>query len=311
MSSPRDRIPLIYILSNGRSGTTLLDLLLGAHPKMWTTGEVQNLPWEIVNPRAPCGCGNPVHESPFWKPLLTDLPTAPEGYHIGYFHNKKQVGRILRWDLLPDLLQNRVRPGWQDAVDAYGENNEAVFRTVRAAAEHWQDKPVEWLVDASKDVYRLFWLAQSNRFDLRVIHVIKDPRALVYSMAKPWLPYGANRVMRYTARWIVENSLMAHLCHSAFPAEHVYRLRYEDLAGQPESTMVEIGNWLGLDYPPALTEQFKQYENFAISGNMMRWRDSNDSIRLDERWKTEFPVGYRQIVYALTAPFRSYVGYDN
>jgi hypothetical protein len=73
--------------------------------------------------------------------------------------------------------------------------------------------------------------------------------------------------------------------------------------------MMDIGDWLGLDYPPELTEQFKQYENFAISGNMMRWRDSNDSIRLDEKWKTELPAGYRHIVYTLTAPFRSYIGY--
>jgi hypothetical protein len=68
------RLPLVYILSNGRSGTTLLDLLLGAHPRVWTVGEVQNLPWEMRYPRAPCGCGNPVQESPFWAPILHDIP---------------------------------------------------------------------------------------------------------------------------------------------------------------------------------------------------------------------------------------------
>jgi hypothetical protein len=304
-----DRIPLVYILSNGRSGTTLLDLLLGAHENVWTTGEVQNLPWELVNPRAPCGCGNPVEESPFWKPLLPDIPTEPAGYHVGYFHNIQQVGRVLRWDLLPDVVSSRVSAQWKDAVEEYGANNETLLRTVHEAAEQRTGSDIHWIVDASKDVYRLFWLHQSDRFDLRVIHVMKDPRALVYSMARPWLPTGIHRVIRYTGRWIVENALMAHLCRTAFTDKHVRRVTYQQLAGSPEATMQSLGDWLGLDYPAELVHTFNQYENFAISGNMMRWRESDDDIRLDERWKTEFPAPYRSLVRALTAPFHTLCGY--
>jgi hypothetical protein len=304
-----DRIPLVYILSNGRSGTTLLDLLLGAHDHVWTTGEAQNLPWELVNPRAPCGCGNPVHESPFWKPILPDIPTDTDGYHVGCFHNSEQVGKVLRWNLLPDLIRGRARPRWRDAVEEYGRKNETLFRVVREAAEERSGNEIQWLVDASKNVYRLFWLQQSGRFDLRVIHVMKDPRALVYSMARPWLPSGIHRVLRYTGRWIVENALMAHLCRVNFDPEHVRRLSYETLAGAPEETMEAIGEWLGVDYPPELVHNFKDYENFAISGNMMRWRESDDDIRLDERWKSRLPVAYQHLVHMLTVPFRRFCGY--
>jgi hypothetical protein len=304
-----DSIPLVYILSNGRSGTTLLDLLLGAHKNIWTTGEAQNLPWELVHPRAPCGCGNPVQESAFWKEILDDIPTKIEGYHVGHFHNEQQVGKVLRWNLLPDLIRGASREKWIEAVDEYGRKNEQLFRVVRDAAKNRTGHDIQWLVDASKDVYRLFWLQQSGRFDLRVIHVMKDPRALVYSMARPWLPAGIHRVLRYTARWVLENALMAHLCRSLFSNDHVRRLSYQQLAGSPRETMVSIGAWLELDYRPELIHEFKQYENFAISGNMMRWRESDDEIRLDERWKTEFPAVYRAIVEALAGPFRSLVGY--
>ena len=34
--SSQGPMDVIYILSNGRSGSTLLDLLLGAHPRLWT-----------------------------------------------------------------------------------------------------------------------------------------------------------------------------------------------------------------------------------------------------------------------------------
>jgi hypothetical protein len=306
-----DPIPLIYILSNGRSGTTLLDLLLGAHEHLWTTGEAQNLPWELVNPRAPCGCGNLVQESAFWKEILDDIPTETAGYHVGYFHNAQQVGKVLRWDLLPDVLQGSIRERWSDAVSEYGEKNEKLFRVVREAAERRAGRDIHWLVDASKDVYRLFWLQQSGQFDIRVIHVMKDPRSLVYSMARPWLPAGIQRVVRYTGRWIIENALMAHLCRSNFAPAHVYRLSYEQLARSPEQTMTAIGDWLGITYPPDLVHHFRSYDNFAISGNMMRWRESERTIRLDERWKRDFPKPYQLLVELLAGPFRSVVGYPD
>ena len=304
-----DKIPLIYILSNGRSGTTLLDLLLGAHPCIWTLGEAQILPWELRNPRVPCGCGNPIPESEFWSELLDDIPTSTTGYHIGYFRNEQQVGKVLRWELLPDIARGRVSSRWVDAVDEYGAKNAAYFRVVHEAAEARRGDKVQWLVDASKDPYRLFWLQQSGRFDIRVIHLIKDPRALVYSMARDWLPYGANKVIRFTLRWIIENALMARLTRTSFVPSHVRRLKYEKLASRPEEALADLGEWIGVDYPSKLVHDFREYENFAISGNMMRWRETDDEIRLDERWKSDFPLPYVEFVNIVTRPFRAYCGY--
>ncbi len=56
----KDKFKLIYIASNGRSGSTLLDLLLGTHSNIWILGEFQNLPWELIEPRQTCGCGTAV-----------------------------------------------------------------------------------------------------------------------------------------------------------------------------------------------------------------------------------------------------------
>jgi hypothetical protein len=74
--------------------------------------------------------------------------------------------------------------------------------------------------------------------------------------------------------------------------------------------MQSIGEWLDLDYPPSLVHNFRNYENFAISGNMMRWRESEDEIRLDERWKEEFPAPYRALVGMLARPFHELCGYS-
>jgi peptidoglycan/xylan/chitin deacetylase (PgdA/CDA1 family) len=305
-----EQIPVVYILSNGHSGTTLLDLLLGAHPHVWTLGEAQLLPWELRNPRAPCGSGEPIQESVFWRDLLDDIPTEPTGYHVGYFRDENQSGRVLRWNLLPDVLRGRVSELWEGAVEEYGRNNARYFQVARRAAERRSDREIRWLIDASMDPYRLFWLRQSDRFDIRVIHAIKDPRSFVYSMTKHELPWKANRVIRFTGRWIIENALMAHVCHTQFSGTEVRRQRYETLATDPKETMVSIGDWLGLDYAPELVDTFREYENFAISGNMMRWRASDEDIELDERWKRHLPEVYKALISQVTAPFKTVCGYE-
>lgn len=302
------QIPLVYIASNGHSGSTLLDLLLGAHPNVWTLGEAQNLPWELRNQRVPCGCGSPIEEDDFWQPLLDDIPLEIEGYHVGYFRNIAQVGKVLRWKLLSDVIRNEISDEWRPAVQEYGENNFQYFSTVREAAAERTDRDIDWLIDNSKDPYRLFWLQHSGMYRMRVVHLVKDPRAFVYSMTKS-NPADLRATIRYAGRWIVENALISRIVDNAVFDENVQRVRYDELALHPKKTLQSIGEWLDLDYNPALVEDFREHENHAISGNMMRWREQDDSIRLDERWKRNLPSPNRQLVAAITRPFVEYCGY--
>lgn len=302
------QIPLVYIASNGRSGSTLLDLLLGAHPTMWTLGEAQNLPWELRNRRVPCGCGQPIEEDDFWRPLLSDIPLDIEGYHIGYFRNIAQVGKVLRWKLLSDVIRNEISDEWRPAVQEYGENNFQYFSTVREAASERTDRDIDWLIDNSKDPYRLFWLQHSGYFKTRVIHLVKDPRAFVYSMTKD-NPRDLRAVVRYTGRWIIENAIIAKIAKNNVFDEDVRRITYDELAQDPKQTMKSVGDWIGMDYDPALVDTFREYENHALSGNMMRWRESEEDIYYDERWKEELPSPVRHLILLLTSPFASYCGY--
>ncbi|MCS4194425.1 hypothetical protein GGP50_002651 [Salinibacter ruber] len=302
------QIPLVYITSNGYSGTTLLDLLLGAHPHLWTLGEAQNLPWELQNPRSPCGCGQPIEKDDFWQAVVDDIPVETEGYHIGYFRNARQVGKVLRWRLLPDLLRGNVSQGWRAAVSEYGKKNARYFRVVQGEAEDRTGQNIDWLVDNSKDPYRLFWLQQSRRFRVRAIHLIKDPRAFVYSVLKRRESYTLRHVIRYTARWIVENIIISRVLRSMFTKD-VTRITYDELALRPKNTLQSIGEWVGIEYDPDLVSTFREYDNHAISGNMMRWRRSEDDIRLDESWKANLAPLASRLIMALTAPVASACGY--
>ena len=61
----------VYIVGHGHSGTTLLELLLGRHPKIVITGELEKMSLQFARDEsAPyqglCSCGNRPQKCPFW-----------------------------------------------------------------------------------------------------------------------------------------------------------------------------------------------------------------------------------------------------
>mgnify|MGYP001454067227 CR=1 FL=1 len=300
------KIPLIYILGNGYSGSTLLDLLLGSHPNIWTLGEVQHLPEEISKNKL-CGCNLPIQSCAFWQSVVSNVPFGDPDYPMDYFDKFPVGNRYLRWDTFRKIF-GTVDGNKKKAVDCYNRVNADWFNAIWHEAVKKRGGAIDWLVDSSKNSDRLFWLQQSNTFDLRVIHLIKAPSAFVYSMMKRNLPYTWSKVIRMTGIWVLENWIGKRICTSMMPREHTFILRYEELASRPEATMTRIGNWLGLDFPPEVVHGFRKYENHAVSGNQMRWQEAE--ISLDEKWRTMLPAAYQRAINIFTMPFRRMFGYE-
>jgi hypothetical protein len=294
-----DRLNLLYIASNGRSGSTLLDLLLGAQANLWTTGEFHLLPWELKTHRQPCGCGIRVEDCVFWRPIIdrTD-PVLREG-SIHRFRDHHGGGKVLRAAELPFTLawKRADDADRRVAIDRYGRDNMIVLREVLAHARRLKGDGVTWVVDASKDLYRLLWLQRSGYFNIRVVHVVKDPRAFAYSMTKDALGRSAWRgLMWATRRWIVENYLINRVCAGNFRPMDVIRLRYEDLARHPHGTVTAIAEWLGVAATAARLDDFRS-GNHAIAGNKMRYEDGG--VRLDSAWRKALSPAQRAVVGAL------------
>jgi len=302
-----NKIPIIYILSNGRSGSTLLDLVLGSSPNAWTLGEAQILPWDCVENRNPCGCGLPVQECEFWQTVSPNIPLFKGAYPIEYFRIPERTGKVIRWKLLGDLLTGRVSQHSYKAVEEYGELNAQYFKAVLEEAQKRKGSSVKWLVDPSKDPYRLFWLQQSGYFDIRVIHLTKHPQAFVYSMVKRELPEATLKVVRMAGRWLVQNTIFTRLCRANFRKDHYIHMRYEDLASQPEAVTQLIHNWLNIEFPSALSKSFRDQENHAVSGNHMRWQKTR--IELDEKWKISLPNKHQQLTGVITSSLSRIYGY--
>lgn len=269
-------------------------------------GEAQILPWELKENRSPCGCGVSIAECDFWQALFSQIPLYSGDYPIEHFREKHNAGRVLRWPHLAEIWRRRQSPQLKSAAQEYGRLNAQYFRSVWQAAERRTPERIRWLVDASKDMYRFHWLQQSNLFDFRVIHLMKDPRAFVYSMTKNNLG-SVRKSIRYAGRWLIENRVYSHICADPDLKGKTFHLRYEDLASQPGGALREIGAWLDVDFSDVSYHEFRDHENHAVSGNPMRWRDTR--IVLDVKWRRTLPKHAAAIVWAMTGFLARKYGY--
>lgn len=295
------RTQLIYVLSTGRSGSTLLEMLLASSAGTWTVGEIQLLPFEIGAEGYRCGCGVPVEQCDVWKELIPALSFEMDGVSLTHFRSAHNKGRTWRTGQLFDIL---VR-GWRwptQKAKTYGDINHALFEAVRHRAAKLVGAAPKWFIDASKDPYRLYWLRLSNKFDVRVVHLVRGPHGFVHSSMK-----GQNfssRKMRYletarlSLRWSVANVIFALVCRRTARRGASVRVRYEDLAQEPEAMLAHVGKHLALPLS-ADPQRFRDTPNHAIAGNQTRWR--NTGVQLDEAWRRDLGMIERTIVSATCA----------
>ena len=123
------RIKLIYVASTGRSGSTLLEMLLGAHPKIANCGEIQIFPHEIQEEvvHQPCSCGSTIQSCYFWNTLKERInPFDQAKPHIHHFRESYSKGKLFRRELL-NILFDRISASQSEKMRIYSANNYSLF----------------------------------------------------------------------------------------------------------------------------------------------------------------------------------------
>jgi len=310
-------INLIYIASIGRSGTTLFETMLGAHSQIETTGELHLWPHELLQEGVrPCGSGLYVDECPFWTEMQRRVaPLEQPRPQIHAFRDTHDAGQTLRLDRLSDFADRPLPAATARKVDTYGRNNAEVFQTFQDLVEERTGTRPEWVVDASKDPYRLLWLLRSGYFNLKVIHMVKHPCGFAYSVTKNWVRrdglLSTLKQLYYTARqsgaWVTRNKLFRLIRHHHVDDGDHMLVRYEDLATTPKDVFRTACDLIGTDYEERAVNHWREGSQFTIAGNPMRYEDRD--IELDERWKHRLPSPSRWIARSISSVTRANYNY--
>jgi hypothetical protein len=159
--------------------------------------------------------------------------------------------------------------------------------------------------------------------DLRVLHLIRDSRAVAHSWSKTIRrpdTESESRMTTYPAmtsavRWNIQNAALHVLSRLGAP---LLRIRYEDLMRAPAATLHRMAEFAGLTQQPeaeflTADEDGQWWAELSTahtaSGNPMRFTTGRIAIRRDDQWRQTMPRGGRRIVTAATLPLLVRYGY--
>lgn len=166
------------------------------------------------------------------------------------------------------------------------------------------------VVDSSKWPLDPLLLYRARGFQLRVVHLVRDPRAVAYSWTRTKrFKDGSGRPMdRHSAThsslsWLVRNiSVELSRSLTSVPATVV---RYEDLVAEPAATMEALAAFIGQasTHLPWLSSNSATLTGLhLVAGNPDRPMRGRLDVINDETWRRRLPASKARLVAALTSP---------
>lgn len=299
---------VLYIVGKGRSGSTLLDLLLGEIDGFFSAGQLSRLWEQGLLSGNDCGCGDPVTRCVVWTAVLDRFDPELDPRRIMRLQDE-----VLSWRRVPRMLR-AVRRGSADwpELEAYGAMMSRLYRAITAVTG---DRVI---VDSSKAPAHPGSLGLVPGIVPYVIHLVRDPRAVAYSWRRRKPARGRHDVRempRYGpfysgTSWLVRNVSAERTRRSLGPARSML-VRYEDLAERPAETVAAIAGMLGerAELPFIDERTVKLTPNHTPSGNPIRTDAGEIEIRPDREWSERIRPWDRRVVSLLTSPVRKRYGY--
>lgn len=295
----------------GRSGSTLIERILGELPGFCSIGEVVHLWRRGLAEDERCGCGQPFSDCGFWAEVGKE---AFGGWdHLDVEQVLRLKGGVDRTRFLP-LLLNGAREG---PLASRCELYTGLYHRLYSAVSLVSGARV--IVDASKHASLAACLYQRYGARMRLLHVVRDPRAVAHSWGKRVTRPDASpdssepEMARYSAgraavQWMTQNACFDALARRGTPT---LRVRYEDFVTDPGEEFSRIAKFSGYTGDPLdLAEgRVNLSEGHAVSGNPMRLTTGRIGVRADHGWHEEMPPWRRRLVAAVTAPSRGRYGY--
>jgi hypothetical protein len=296
-------VKVLFVMGSGRSGTTILDNILGEVDGFFSAGELRYL-WERgLLGQGQCGAGDPVAKCEVWSAVLRATGGEP---------SPRTSEAIVRWQNArlrsrntPSLLFQA--PG--KVTDSLGRYVDLMRRVYRAIADVTGSRVV---IDSSKRPSDAALLRLIPGIDAYLLHVVRDPRAVAFSWKRPkaWRKDGSSLMRIHgaaysTSMWVGYNVGAEIVMRRMTPSRRL-RIRYEDFVAAPREVVGRIVKWIGepVERLPFIdSETATLTGNHSVSGNPSRFKIGAVPVRDDDSWRRRQEWRDRATVTALALPF--------
>jgi hypothetical protein len=290
---------VLYIMGAGRSGSTVLDTILGNHPEIVSVGELCNLHRSGWQSNEYCACGQPGSDCGFWSQVRQRWEARTGASIADYIQLQREIE-----DFGP---RQWLKLGW-DRLQRTSRCQQYLDQTLQVyeAIAHVSGKRI--IVDSSKTPIRAALLARIPALDVRMLHLVRDCRAVAWSRKKAFnqdMKAGITRATRprpvwYSAAfWTLVNVLSASV--TQFQRDKSLLVRYEDFVMQPDQVLGRISELADVDLSQvarAITSGAALDVGHTIAGNRMRMSGSV-KLRADLEWTTMLPSRERRMCWKI------------
>lgn len=303
-------LTVLYVAGAGRSGSTLVDRVIGSHPRALSLNEVNRVWARGVLADDVCGCGEPFRSCPFWREVFRE---AFGGWDEDRARRMAELqGEIERTRHFPRAWLARLTGGLgRGDYRTYRESLTRLYFAVRDVSGR------RVLVDSSKRPTIPLIMSAAEEIDLRVVHLVRDARGSVHSAVKrrkydpgTGEPMEGRSVAVASIRWIGGN-LFAEALGRLYP---YHRIRYEDFTTDPTAAVGDLLSGLaGLDPAgvPFVDERTVRLgEVHSAGGNPQRFERGEVEIRRGESWPEKTDRAFRLRVRSVCEPLLRSYGYE-
>ncbi len=284
----------VYICAAARSGSTMLDMLIGGHSKAASLGEFSFLGKAIALDQT-CGCGTSVKECTEWNKVFetvliekgVDLLEKP--YALRQWDTKASVvidkSQQTFWYLLTAKFRSalckfrfqrltRFKLSFPSSLKRGVENTLYLYRIILTK---WEKSIV---IDSSKNINKALALADAAPESIKVILLVRDGRGVFHSRRSTGF---SRKESLYGWKNYYENAF--NLIEKNLKPDQYRIVRYEEVATNPEAVLRDLCKWIGVMYEDEMADLSSGVRHL-VNGNDTRFK-RDKGLKLDERWKTE------------------------
>jgi Sulfotransferase family len=274
----------IFVVGSGRSGTTLLQLMLNAHPRIAVAGELGYFD-QILQLRR----------------LIPDL-SGPEQVDR-LFELLPRTGSFKFLSEVEAIFPEAQRKLKADPNPSYEKLYRYILESYAMAhgARRFGEKTPE-------NIRHLDHLI-SIFPNCRVIHIVRDPRANIASRIK--VPIWSNDVATHAIKWKIDilygQIFLLSNCHAGKTSLEV---RYEDLVADPEPCLRKICNFIGEAYDGSMLEYYKSSEHFIKNAPWQEGTYKPVYSSSVQKWRCELTESQIYLIEWITGRQLEHYGYS-
>ena len=311
-----DKVKVLYIAGNGRSGSTLLGVLLGQVPGYFNVGEVRRVFDTYLSDRDAalgsepvCSCDAPFRKCPAWTSIFREAfggldavdRTALSASSWKFSMHKR---------LFAPTMREVAFPWERDELDALLGGLDRLYRAIPRATDS------RVVVDASKWPMYGAMVSMLPSVEMYVLHLVRDPRAVVHSFTRTKIRPGEMHIppqgaLLTTGYWVAVNPAVERFWRAGTNPRYM-RMTYESFVREPRASLERILEFVGAPgvLPMRGDRTVMVDATHSVAGNESRAARGEVTLRLDDEWRRKLPMHRRRMVEMLTWPMLVKYGYE-